>query len=176
MLNADSTAPGAAMARLFLTVLLACAALPAQADEHTVVVQAPAPEKGCVEVEVHGQRAQSMSCLSEKLLPNSNTMNRQPPPVRRGGGRTTRPSNQLGLYNRAALEHRMGNAFGKSVTPQRRARRRPPARCCRRADLVVNAQSICAVKIAQSRQLRIIPGLIALETTMLPTIRTTPCP
>ena len=28
----------------------------------------------------------------------------------------------LGLYNRAALEHRMGNAFGKSVTPQR-----PPA-------------------------------------------------
>src|SRR5471032_1041488 len=33
-----------------------------------------------------------------------------------------------------------------------------------------NAQSICTVKIAQSRRLRIIPGLIALETTMLPTI------
>lgn len=107
------------MARLFLTVLLACAALPAQADEHTVVVQAPAPEKGCVEVEVHGQRAQSMSCLNEKLLPNGNIINRQPPALSGAEAVMRRPSNQLGLYNRAALEHRMGNAFGKSVTPQR---------------------------------------------------------
>ncbi|MEF2270351.1 hypothetical protein OPV09_00690 [Janthinobacterium sp. TB1-E2] len=114
------------MARLFLTVLFAClfacAALPAQADEHTVVVKAPAPEKGCVEVEVSGQRTQSMSCLNEKLLPNSNTMNRQPPALSGAEAVMQRPSNQLGLYNRAALEHRMGNAFGKSVTPQR-----PPA-------------------------------------------------
>ena len=119
MLNADSTVPGAAMARLFLTVLFACAALPAQADEHTVVVKAAAPDKGCVEVEVNGQRAQSMSCLNEKLLPNSNTMNRQPPALSGAEAVMQRPSNQLGLYNRAALEHRMGNAFGKSVTPQR---------------------------------------------------------
>ena len=107
------------MARLFLTVLFACAALPAQADEHTVVVKAAAPQKGCVEVEVNGQRAQSMSCLNEKLLPNSNTMNRQPPTLSGAEAVMQRPSNQLGLYNRAALEHRMGNAFGKSVTPQR---------------------------------------------------------
>ena len=110
------------MARLFSLLLLTCAALPAQADEHTVVVTAAAPEKGCVEVEAHGKRAPSMSCLSEKLLPNSNTLNGPPPALSGAEAIVQRPSNQLGLYNRAALEHRMGNAFGKSVTPQR-----PPA-------------------------------------------------
>ena len=122
MLAAYSTATGTAMARLFLTVLLACAALPAQADEHTVVVKAAAPQKGCVEVEANGQRAPSISCLNEKLLPSSNTMSRPPPALSGAEATMQRPSNQLGLYNRAALEHRMGNAFGKSVTPQR-----PPA-------------------------------------------------
>lgn len=119
MLAADSTATGTAMTRLFLTVLLACAALSAQADEHTVVVKAAAPQKGCVEVETNGQRAQSISCLNEKLLPSSNTVNRPPPTLSGAEAAVQRPSNQLGLYNRAALEHRMGNAFGKSVTPQR---------------------------------------------------------
>ncbi|KHA79498.1 hypothetical protein NC77_07285 [Janthinobacterium lividum] len=110
------------MARLLSLLLLACAALPAQADEHTVVVKAAAPQKGCVDVEVNGQRAPSMSCLNEKLLPNSNEIKRQPPALSGAEAAVQRPSNQLGLYNRAALEHRMGNAFGKSVTPQR-----PPA-------------------------------------------------
>ncbi|OEZ68167.1 hypothetical protein JAB5_32940 [Janthinobacterium sp. HH103] len=110
------------MARLLSLLLLICAALPAQADEHTVVVTAAAPPKGCVEVEANGQRAPSISCLNEKLLPNSNTMNRPPPALSGAEAIMQRPSNQLGLYNRAALEHRMGNAFGKSVTPQR-----PPA-------------------------------------------------
>ncbi|MGK5035235.1 hypothetical protein [Janthinobacterium sp. LB3P118] len=109
------------MARLLLLLLFACATLPAQADEHTVVVKAAAPERGCVEVEVNGKRAQSISCLNEKLLPSSNTVNRPPPTLSGAEATVQRPSNQLGLYNRAALEHRMGNAFGKSVTPQRPA-------------------------------------------------------
>lgn len=107
------------MARLLSLLLLICAALPARADEHTVVVKAAAPQKGCVEVEANGQRAQSMSCLNEKLLPNSNALNRPPPALSGAEAVMQRSSNQLGLYNRAALEHRMGNAFGKSVTPQR---------------------------------------------------------
>ena len=41
------------MARLLSLLLLACAALPAQADEHTVVVQAAAPQKGCVLSLIH---------------------------------------------------------------------------------------------------------------------------
>ena len=110
------------MARLLLTLLLACATLPLAAAENTVVVKAAAPEKGCVEVEIHGKREQSMSCLSEKLLPPASAAARPPPTLSGAEANLQRPSNQLGLYNRAALEHRMGNAFGKSVTPQR-----PPA-------------------------------------------------
>ena len=53
------------MARLFSLLLLTCAALPAQADEHTVVVTAAAPEKGCVEVEAHGKRAPV--CVRKRL-------------------------------------------------------------------------------------------------------------
>ena len=30
-----------------------------------------------------------------------------------------RPGNQLGVFNRAATSHRMGNTFGTSVYPQR---------------------------------------------------------
>lgn len=107
------------MVRLLSLLLLASAALPALADERTVVVKAAAPEKGCVETELNGKRAPSISCLNEKLLPNSNTVNGPPPTLSGAEAAVQRPSNQLGLYNRAALEHRMGNAFGKSVTPQR---------------------------------------------------------
>jgi len=34
-------------------------------------------------------------------------------------GIAQRPANQLGLFNRAATSHRMGNQFGHSVYPQR---------------------------------------------------------
>ena len=73
-----------------------------------------------------GRRVQSMSCLNEKLLPAPDAATRQPPALSTAETNLQRPSNQLGLYNRAALEHRMGNAFGKSVTPQRPAPA-PPA-------------------------------------------------
>ncbi len=76
----------------------------------------------CVEVEVNGERAPSFSCLTQKLTP----------PAQKSAGTTERamaseeiarrPSQQLGLFNRAATEHRMGNTFGTSVKPQR-----PPA-------------------------------------------------
>ncbi|MBE3027605.1 hypothetical protein [Janthinobacterium sp. GW458P] len=107
------------MTRLLLTLFLTCAALPLHAADNTVVVKAAAPETGCVEVEVAGKREQSMSCLSEKLLPPASAAARRPPALSGAEATVLRPSNQLGLYNRAALEHRMGNAFGKSVTPQR---------------------------------------------------------
>ena len=60
--------------------------------------------------------------LVGKFIKQAGHMNRQPPTLSGAEAVMQRPSNQLGLYNRAALEHRMGNAFGKSVTPQR-----PPA-------------------------------------------------
>lgn len=72
----------------------------------------------CVEVEVNGARAPSYPCLTQKLAPadadrqdRSNTLGSE--------AIIDRSPNQLGLYNRAATEHRMGNAFGNSVRPQR---------------------------------------------------------
>ena len=108
------------MARLFLFVfILACVLPPAQADEHTVVVTPGKTDGACVSVDSAGRRMQSMSCLNEKLLPAGEVASRQAPSLSTAETNLQRPSNQLGLYNRAALEHRMGNAFGKSVTPQR---------------------------------------------------------
>lgn len=74
----------------------------------------------CVEVVVNGERTPSYACLTQKLRPTA-------PPRAPDGAQpgmaseaiTQRPSNQLGLFNRAATEHRMGNTFGTSVYPQR---------------------------------------------------------
>ena len=108
------------MARLFLTVLVCLGiTLPALADERTVVVTPGKTDSSCVSVDSAGRRVQSMSCLNEKLLPAGDAASRPPPSLSAAETNLQRPSNQLGLYNRAALEHRMGNAFGKSVTPQR---------------------------------------------------------
>ena len=108
------------MARLSLTVLFcACAALPAQANDNVVIVTPEKTDSGCTAVDGAGRRVQSMSCLNEKLLPAGDAARRPPPSLSTAETNLQRPSNQLGLYNRAALEHRMGNAFGKSVTPQR---------------------------------------------------------
>lgn len=82
----------------------------------------PAPDTACFDVEVNGQRAPaSFECLSHKLTPP-----RQARPAGDGPQAPLaseaiahRPSNQLGLFNRAATGHRMGNQFGRSVFPQR---------------------------------------------------------
>ncbi|GJG96805.1 hypothetical protein [Cupriavidus pauculus] len=71
----------------------------------------------CVDVEVNGERAPSYACLTQQLAPAHSATTEQ----RQLGSESiaNRPSNQLGLYNRAATEHRMGNTFGSSVLPQR---------------------------------------------------------
>ncbi|WP_432240997.1 hypothetical protein [Herbaspirillum robiniae] len=75
----------------------------------------------CVDVEVNGVRSRSYDCLTEKLKPKAALQ------AARTGGLNSeqivnQPSNQLGLFNRAAMANRMGNTFGTSVYPQR-----PPA-------------------------------------------------
>ncbi|HWT19318.1 MAG TPA: hypothetical protein VN280_10420 [Variovorax sp.] len=74
----------------------------------------------CLEVTVNGERTPSYACLTQKLRPAV--------PARGAGDAPSgmaseaiaqRPSNQLGLFNRAATGHRMGNTFGTSVHPQR---------------------------------------------------------
>jgi hypothetical protein len=74
----------------------------------------------CAEVTVNGERTPSYECLTQKLQPKA------PAPGREGAAPgmaseaiVQKPSNQLGLFNRAATGHRMGNTFGTSVHPQR---------------------------------------------------------
>lgn len=85
----------------------------------------PAPatseaEPSCVEVEVDGVRAPSYACLTQKLSPAKSSAGRVPPSEGLASEAIAqRPSNQLGLFNRAATSNRMGNTFGTSVYPQR---------------------------------------------------------
>lgn len=92
---------------------MAMAMAPAMAAEPR---DAPA---SCVEVEVDGVRAPaSFACLSERLRPSAT-----PAQAREAAmgseAIVQRPGNQLGVFNRAATSHRMGNTFGTSVYPQR---------------------------------------------------------
>ncbi|MNR78010.1 hypothetical protein D3C72_86960 [compost metagenome] len=84
----------------------------------TTVVTAKATDAACVDVEVDGVRAPSYNCLSQKLQPKPTP---KPASATQMGSESIiqRPSNELGLFNRAASGHRMGNTFGTSVYPQR---------------------------------------------------------
>lgn len=87
--------------------------------------QAPAPASNtepdsCVEVVVNGERTPSYACLTQKLSPPAPQRGTgDAPPGMASEAIVQRPSNQLGLFNRAATGHRMGNTFGTSVHPQR---------------------------------------------------------
>lgn len=74
----------------------------------------------CAEVTVNGERTPSYECLTQKLQPKATA--RGPDDAAPGMASEAivqKPSNQLGLFNRAATGHRMGNTFGTSVHPQR---------------------------------------------------------
>ncbi len=84
------------------------------------MAQQAAPADPCVEVRVNGERAPSYDCLTRKMRPGASAprdAGGAPPPASQAI--VERPSNQLGLFNRAATGHRMGNSFGSSVHPQR---------------------------------------------------------
>lgn len=98
----------------YLALLMTAACLRAHADDY-------GKHDGCVEVEVNGRTEQSISCLARKLLPPQDAMAKRPPAATGAEQIAGRPSNQLGLYNRAATEHRMGDTFGRSLSPQRPA-------------------------------------------------------
>lgn len=78
------------------------------------------PAASCIEVEVDGVRAPSYACLTQKMSPNKDAAARQAAAQGLASEAIVqRPSNQLGLFNRAAMANRMGNTFGTSVYPQR---------------------------------------------------------
>ncbi len=94
---------------------VACAGAAAQS------ASAPAEAApSCIDVEVDGVRAPSYACLTQKLSPIKDGAARQAAAQGLASETTMqRPSNQLGLFNRAAMANRMGNTFGTSVYPQR---------------------------------------------------------
>lgn len=106
------------LAVLWLATALGPGVVQAQTASDTALQDTPT----CVEVTVNGQRVPPLpECLTRKLQPAP-----KPPANPRAADAplaaeaiTQRPSNQLGLFNRAATGHRMGNQFGISAFPQR---------------------------------------------------------
>lgn len=96
-----------------------------------VAQEAAVGSTSCIEVEVDGQRAPpSFDCLTHQLAPKAQAgASAGTAPPLASEAIVLRPSNQLGLFNRAATGHRMGDQFGRSAFPQRppgAAGARPP--------------------------------------------------
>ena len=103
-----------------LAVCVVCDNAAAQAPAQAASPVEDAGADSCVEVTVNGERTPSYACLTQKLRPAAPARTAgDAPPGMASEAITQRPSNQLGLFNRAATGHRMGNAFGTSVYPQR---------------------------------------------------------
>lgn len=83
----------------------------------------PAPSKEaapCIDVQVNGERVRAWDCLQQKLTPTPATARRAALPE---SERLIRqPGNQLLQYNLEGTRQRMGDAFGRSVVPQRPTR------------------------------------------------------
>ena len=106
-----------------VAVLAVCVVCDNAAAQAPVQAASPVENAGadsCVEVTVNGERTPSYACLTQKLRPAAPARTAgDAPPGMASEAITQRPSNQLGLFNRAATGHRMGNTFGTSVYPQR---------------------------------------------------------
>ena len=78
-----------------------------------------AQQESCVDVSINQHAVLAYDCLSRQLS-GEGKKPAGPPPLLDAVARE--PSNrQLGQYNAAALEHRMGSNLGHSVLPQRPA-------------------------------------------------------
>lgn len=101
-------------AALALALLLALPS--ARADEAKKQEEA-AP---CIEVLVNGERIPAWDCLQRKLAPATRPAKSAALPE--AERLMQQPGNQLMQYNLEGTRQRMGDAFGRSVVPQRPAR------------------------------------------------------
>lgn len=74
----------------------------------------------CIEVQINGERIPAWDCLQRKLAPAENNALR--PNLPEAERLMRKPGNQLLQYNLEGTRQRMGDAFGRSVVPQRPAR------------------------------------------------------
>ncbi|SFR77804.1 hypothetical protein SAMN04487782_0269 [Stenotrophomonas maltophilia] len=97
--------------------LLGLIAMPvAYADDRTTRADTPP----CIEVQVNGERIPAWECLQRRLEPA--TPRARSPRLPESERLMRQPGNQLMQYNLEGTRQRMGDAFGRSVTPQRPAR------------------------------------------------------
>ncbi|QGL80784.1 hypothetical protein GPNADHDJ_03587 [Stenotrophomonas maltophilia] len=101
-------------AALTLALLLA---LPSGRADEAKKQQEAAP---CIEVQVNGERIPAWDCLQRKLAPATRPAKSAALPEAERLMRQT--GNQLMQYNLEGTRQRMGDAFGRSVVPQRPAR------------------------------------------------------
>lgn len=74
----------------------------------------------CIEVQVNGERIPAWDCLQRKLTPAAKPV--KSPTLPEAERLMRQPGNQLMQYNLEGTRQRMGDAFGRSVVPQRPAR------------------------------------------------------
>ena len=91
---------------------------PASRSTDTPVSDQPADQtQPCVDVEIGGDRSAYFKCLNEQIQKKVEHEHGTPQPTAPINAQS--PSNQVGTANDAAAREKMGNAFGKSATPQR---------------------------------------------------------
>lgn len=100
-------------AALALALLLA---LPSGRADEAKKQEEAAP---CIEVLVNGERIPAWDCLQRKLAPATRPAKSAALPE--AERLMQQPSNQLMQYNLEGTRQRMGDAFGRSVVPQRPA-------------------------------------------------------
>lgn len=101
-------------AALALALLLA---LPSGRADEAKKQEEAAP---CIEVLVNGERTPAWDCLQRKLAPATRPAKSAALPE--AERLMQQPGNQLMQYNLEGTRQRMGDAFGRSVVPQRPAR------------------------------------------------------
>ncbi|PZT00232.1 hypothetical protein A7X87_18440 [Stenotrophomonas maltophilia] len=101
-------------AALALALLLA---LPSGRADEAKKQEEAAP---CIEVLVNGERIPAWDCLQRKLAPATKPAKSAALPE--AERLMQQPGNQLMQYNLEGTRQRMGDAFGRSVVPQRPAR------------------------------------------------------
>lgn len=102
-------------------IALAIAFMLSTAAGSATAMEPPSAQEpsACIDVEVNGQRIPSYECLSSRLAPVARDADRHATAPLASERVATRPSNEIGLFNQAATQQRMGNTFGTSVEAQR---------------------------------------------------------
>lgn len=103
-----------------LVLLLTATALCAGSAAFAADAGKPNGMQACVDVQIGNDRTPYLNCLNDVMQRQVEHERATPQPD--APVDTHSPSNQVGTFNDAAAQQRMGNAYGVSSTPQRPSR------------------------------------------------------